>query len=390
MKILEVVHFFSPLHGGGVINVLYDLSKQLSKRGHEVTIYTSDFELDQEFIKSLENVNVRVFHSISLAANIYVTLGMITRLKKEIKSFDFINIHCYRSFQSIIAYHYAKKYAIPYIIQAHGGIPRFKEKGRLSWIYDILFGNRLLRDASKVIALNQMEVQHYDMMGVPNEKIVVIPNGIDLSEYANLPHRGLFRKKFGLDANEKIVLYLARIHQIKGIDVLVKAFANLVDKLDNVKLVIVGPDDGYLSEVEVLIESLNISDNVLISGPLYGQDKLEAYVDADVYVLPSKYETFPMSVLEAYACNKPVVASNFGGLDGIIINGVTGLLFELGNEKKLAESVISLLRDNTTAKEMGLKGKQFVKENFAINNVIDDLETLYDTIRCKMLKNEED
>src|SRR5271157_5933571 len=100
MRILEVVHFFSPLHGGGAINALHGFSKQLSGRGHEVTIYTSDFELDQEFINSLEKVNVRVFSSILASTNIHVTLGMITRLEKEIRNFDLIHVHCYRSFQS--------------------------------------------------------------------------------------------------------------------------------------------------------------------------------------------------------------------------------------------------------------------------------------------------
>jgi len=101
------------------------------------------------------------------------------------------------------------------------------------------------------------------------------------------------------------VLYLGRIRRIKGVDILVKAFANIIEKLKDVRLVVVGPDDGYLGELVALINALKMEDNVLITCPLYGRDKLEAYVDAKVYVLPSRYETFPMSLLEAYACAKP-------------------------------------------------------------------------------------
>ena len=156
----------------------------------------------------------------------------------------------------------------------------------MKWVYDVLFGYRLLRDASKVIALSTVEAEQYRAMGVPEEKIAIIPNGIDLTEYANLPLKGSFKKKFGIDEDEKIVLYLGRIHKIKGIDILVRAFAEIIEKLDDVKLVIVGPDDGYLGEIETQIKSLNIKNKVLIPGPLYGEDKLAAYVDADVYVLP--------------------------------------------------------------------------------------------------------
>jgi len=142
----------------------------------------------------------------------------------------------------------------------------------------------------------------------------------------------------------------------------------------------VGPDDGYLGGLEALIKALKIDDKVLITGPLYGEDKLEAYVDADVYVLPSKYETFPMGLLEAYACGKPVVASKLGGLKDLVINRVTGLLVESGNAEQLAKSILLLLNDHDNAEEIGLRGKQFVKENFTVEKVVDGMEQLYQDI----------
>ena len=110
---------------------------------------------------------------------------------------------------------------------------------------------------------------------------------------------------------------------------------------------------------------------------MYGVDKLEAYVDADVYVLPSRYETFPMSVLEAYSCGKPVIASRVGGLKDLVINGVTGLLFTPEDTVMLKESIFTILNDITKAKQMGNKGKEYVKENFNVESVVDKLEELY-------------
>ena len=164
---------------------------------------------------------------------------------------------------------------------------------------DLLISSRIIQNASKIIALNQREADQYKKIGVSQNKIAIVPNGLDLLKYSVMPLKGTFRKRFGISTNEKIVLYLGRIHQIKGIDILIKAFAEVVLKLDNVKLVIAGPDDGFLFEVESLIKILKIGKKVLFVGPLFGNEKLEAYVDADVYVLPSLYEAFPMGLLEA-------------------------------------------------------------------------------------------
>ena len=126
----------------------------------------------------------------------------------------------------------------------------------------------------------------------------------------------------------RILLFLGRLNKIKGLDTLVIAFKQVIEESKNVILVIAGPDDGYLDSLKNLVCSLKISDNVLLVGPLYGDDKLAAYVDADVYVLPSTYETFPVTILEAYACSKPVIASKVGSLNDLVLDGVTGLLVE--------------------------------------------------------------
>lgn len=116
-----------------------------------------------------------------------------------------------------------------------------------------------------MFALSKKEVEQYKAMGVPDDKITVIPNGIDLSEYEDLPPRGKFRAKYGISEDRKIILYLGRIHKIKGIDFLIEAYANLVkNKFNDALLVIAGPDDGCLRKLQALIKALRIEDNVLV------------------------------------------------------------------------------------------------------------------------------
>jgi glycosyltransferase involved in cell wall biosynthesis len=305
-------------------------------------------------------------------------------LKSKLEScnkLDILHFHNFRTYQNYVAYNYVQKTNTPYILQAHGSIPRIGKK-ELKWIYDVFFGYRLLRDASKVIALSKVEAEQYRRMSIPEGKIAIIPNGIDLSESAELLPKGGFKKKFNIPEDKKIILYLGRIYRIKGIDLLIRAYAYLTKKMryKDAILVIVGPDDGYLNKVKSLAYDLEVSNSVLFTGLLYGKDKLQAFADSEVYVLPSRYETFPMTVLEAYACSKPVIASKVGGLTDLVIDGETGLLFEPENIEQLANSMLLLLNNHDKAEDLGLRGKQFVNSNFSIESVVDKLEKFYEEV----------
>jgi len=381
MKILHVFDFFSP-HGGGTVDVVYKLSQALAKRRHEVTIYTSDFKLDREYINSLPEVNVRPFRCISSLAGFYLIPGTVMETKRHLRDFDVIHLHSARSFQNIVIHHYAKKYGIPYVVQAHGSLPNIIAKQRLKQVYDNLWGCRLLKDASRVIAVTRTEAEQYKSMGVSEDKIEIVPNGIDLSEFDNLPEGGEFRRKYGLDSKQRIILYLGRIHKIKGLDLLAQAFADLSKSLDNIKLVIIGPDDGYLSSLKKLIADLEISDKVLFTAPLYGHEKLKAYVDADVYVLPSIYEVFGITVLEACACGVPVVLTDCCGI-AAVVDGQAGLAASSSTEGFYI-AIQRLLSDPGLCQEFSKNGKSLVRNNFDWEILTTKVERLYeDTIQAR-------
>lgn len=387
-----IPYFYPAEFFGGPVKIAFDLGKELVKRGNEVFVYTSDaLDLNNRVKKKeieLEGMRVHYFKNLSMfsvkTSRLFLTPEMCKQLYLDLSSldsFDIIHVHEYSTYQNIIVRQLAKKYGVPYVLQAHGSLPKIGREGR-RWLFDAFFGHRLLKDASRVIALNRMEVDQYSLAGVPLEKIALVPNGIDLSQFADLPNRGCFRKKFGLDENKQILLFLGRLNKIKGLDTLAIAFKQVVEQSKNVTLVIAGPDDGYLNSLKNLVSSLKIGDNVLLVGPLYGDNKLSAYVDADVYVLPSTYETFPVTILEAYACSKPVIASNVGSLNDLVLEEVTGLLVEAGSADKLARSIISLLNNPKKAVEMGLNGKRLVYENYNTGKVADMFETIYKSIIC--------
>ena len=375
MKILQVNHFLSPLHGGGSIDVISNLSKHLAKIGHEVTIFTTDFELDEEYIKSLDGVCVVPFHCIANIGLMLISPKMKKQLKKEIKNFDVIHIHNFRSYQNIIVRHYAKKYNIPYILQAHGSVLPTFQKQRLKNIFDIFFGYKILKDASKVIAVTKTEAEQYKKMGVDEDTIEIVPNGIDLSEYENLPRRGEFRRKYSIRDDEKVVLYVGRLHKSKGIDLLVKAFADLSKELDNVRVALVGPDDGYRSALEELIQTLNLDDRVVFTGFVTNDEKMAAFVDADVFVNPRADEIFGLVFLEANACGTSVICSKGCGIADAI-DGKTG--FAVHNDKdQLRDAIIKVLSDKELRRRFGEEGMRLVREEFGWDKVVLDVEKIY-------------
>ena len=374
MKILQVAQFFSPVHGGSA-EVPYRLSKELEKRGHKITVYASDYKLSQEYINSIPEVEVCLFGSWLNYAKFHVTPSIIKRSKKEIKHFDIIHMHNYRTFQNIVVYYYAKMYKIPYVLQAHGSVlPTFQREG-LKKIFDLSFGHRILRDASKLIAISKTEVEQYKKMGVDEDKIEIVPNGIDLSEYEDLPNRGKFRKRYSIGDNEKIMLYIGRLHKNKGVDLLVKTFSDLSKELNNVRLVLVGPDDGYRSALAKLIKTLKIDDKVLFTGFVTNDEKMAAFVDADVFVTP-KFSGFPVTFLEACACGMPMITTNKGDeLDWIDdkVGYVVGY-----SKDQLRGAMIKVLSDEELRRRFGEDGKKLVRGEFGWDNVVIRIERLYE------------
>jgi hypothetical protein len=167
-----VIPYFYPAEFfGGPVKIAFDLGKELVKRGNEVFVYTSDaLDLNNRVKKKeieIEGMCVHYFKNLSMfsvkASKLFLTPEMYKQLYLDlssIDSFDIIHVHEYSTYQNIIVRQLAKKYGVPYVLQAHGSLPIIGREGR-RWLFDAFFGHSLLKDAAKVIALNRMEVNQY-------------------------------------------------------------------------------------------------------------------------------------------------------------------------------------------------------------------------------------
>ena len=139
------------------------------------------------------------------------------------------------------------------------------QKNKLKKTYDYFWGYKLLAGASKVLALTETEYDQYKVMGVKEDKIDIVPNGINLTDYRNLPERSVFRNRYGIKENEKMILYLGRITRTKGIDLIVKILPKLLKDIKNLKFVIVGSDDGFFKYIKKLIENLDLKNEIFFT-----------------------------------------------------------------------------------------------------------------------------
>ena len=382
MKTLQVFDLLSA-HTNGTVAIVSRLSKALSERQHEVVLYTSDYKLDREYIKATPGVEVHPFRCWLRLAGIYLMPGMIGEARRRLKDFDIVHLHCYRSFQNIIIHHYARKYGVPYILDSRGSLPRLHGGRGFKWLlrclFDMFFGYRILKGASRVIAQNEMSIGEYKEAGVNPERIAMLPLAFDTAEFSQLPPSGRFRQRFNV-GEKHIIMFLGRINRIKGPDFLLEAFYDLTRYRDDIILIIVGPDDGYKPTLEREIDKLGLSDKVLFTGFLSGEEKLSALVDADIVVQPSRYEQAAWAPIEAVMCGTPIIVSKHTGSAEDVSRIDAGYLVEHGNKKELVETVQKILDDPSEARAKAHKAIEYIKANLSLAKNIEDYEKIY--IQC--------
>ncbi len=388
MKILHVAHFFYPcLSAGGVVNASYQIAK-MQARDNSVKVISSDackerlkFE-ESRYDVDIDGIKVDYFKNISnrfkLATMLDTPIGAIFRIKNQIRDFDVVHVHEHRQTLSIIACYFARRYGIPYVVQAHGSVLPFFQKEGLKNIFDKVFGFKILHGASKVFALTEVEKEQYLKMGVEEDRIEIVPLGINIEEYSDLPEEGIFREKFNISKDDKIIIFIGRVHEIKGLDLLIDAFKELADSEDDVKLAIVGPDDGYMDALNLRIAECDLSDKVIVTGPLYKSEKQEALVDCDLFVMPSKYESFTTSGLEAMACGKPLVLTKNNHIHDWV-DGSVGLACD-DDKMSLKDAMAEVLFDEELSKEFGMNGRRLIQEKYNWDMINEQILNIYESI----------
>jgi len=385
MKVLMLTEFYAPAWAfGGPPKVMSGIGSELVRRGHSVTVITTNvLDAHNEVPKReqiIDGVKVTYLKTWSkwLAWNhkIFVPKGLGKSLKENVKEYDVILLASFRTIFNWLGYRYAQKFGTPYVLLPYGTLPRAgNAKKLMKFILDQFYGHRTLRDASAVLAQTGHEMQEARKFGARDSNTRLVPLHIDMSEFERLPPKGSFRRKIGIGSNEKAILFLGRLHKYKGLDLLLDSFSHLVQTHDDWRLIIVGRDDGYQPTMLKLIETLRLGKKALFVGPLYEKDRIEAYIDADVFVMPSShYEETSTAALEACASRTPVIVTKQASIPGLD-EYKAGFTISYSSEE-LKDALSTILNDRKLRAKMGENARRMIEERFTLNGVTDEFEKI--------------
>ena len=392
MKILMLTWEYPPRIVGGIARVVHDLSKRLIKDGHEVTVVTYRDNADVPEYENDKGVNVNRVDNYMIHPNNFIDWIMQLNFNMLSKATEIINkeggfdvIHAHDWLVTYAAKSLKNAYDIPIVATIHA-----TEAGRNSGIHDET--QRYINDtewlltyeATEVIVnSNYMKNEIQRLFGLPFDKINVIPNGINLSNFTGIERDYDFRRQYAMD-NEKIILYVGRLVYEKGVQHLIAAMPKILSNYNDAKLIIAGRG-GMMDELRAEASNLGLNDKIYFTGYLNSKQVQKMYKCADVAVFPSTYEPFGIVALEAMLAGVPTVVSDVGGLDEIVTHGVDGMKSYAGNANSIADSVTALLYDHQLATNVSKKAKQKVKDQFNWEKIAQDTHFTYEKAICQTM-----
>jgi glycosyltransferase involved in cell wall biosynthesis len=273
----------------------------------------------------------------------------------------------------------ARIHGKPLVLQPHGTLPHVVSSIWLKRLFDGLFMGWLLAGAHAVVALQETEERQIAKSGGAAEKVHRVPNGLDTEGYRAEDYQGRFRAKLRIPSQTTIILFLGRLNRKKGADMLLEAFARLPESIQSsAQLVVAGPDDGQLAELKKITARLGLNDQVLFPGLLEGDDVLAAYADADLFVLPCRGDTFPMTILEACRAGKPMVVSETCEISDLLA-GEAGEVVPV-DPAGLAAGIQRIVTDRRLYEHYQSGTQRLMESEFSISAVVDRLEVIYHSV----------
>jgi len=380
MRIAHICPFYTPAIGG-VKQVVEELAKRQIKLGHEVHVYTSDWDKTKRIknkYEIIDGVHVNRCRHFFKFAN-FVTFWPSFFFKLLNKKFDIIHTHVFGHPHFVFAALVAKIKKIPHVhtthcpwTDAYRGII-----GNLGVIISYnIFSRLALKFTDRIIAITPWELRFIKEYGGDEKKIRIIPNGI-AKEFFKKIKKNNFRKKYNIKKEKKIVLFFGRLNITKGPDKFVEIAKLILKKRKDIIFIIRGPDEGMKEKIKKMIG--NERRILMLSETRNRKEIIEMYQAADVYVLPSYREGLPLTLFEAMASGLPIVASPVNGVPFEMKEPENGFLVKYGDNKKFAEKIQQIIDDKKLAKKISYNNLKKAK-NYDWDIIVKRIMRIYEEL----------
>lgn len=377
MKICHVITRM--IVGGAQENTLYTCQGHL-ERGHEVTLVTGPSPgaegnlLRQTCPPGLEIVEIP---SLCRNLNPWKDWQAYQELLGFFRTRYFDVIHTHSSKAGILGRMAAWKAEVPLVVHTVHGQPFFPYQFFLKNWFFIAAERYAAARCDKIYAVAQAMIDQCVKAKVaPRSKYKVVYSGMDLEAFIDAEPEPELKQQLGIKEGDFVVGKIARLFELKGHDVLLKAAPKIIKAVPNVKFLLVG--DGPLrGKLEKKVAQLKIADHFIFAGLVPPSEVCRYTVLMDVLAHLSLREGLPRTAVQALASKVPVVAYPLDGTPEVVINGLSGFLCEPENEDRVADAVIRLLKNDNRRQKMGAYGQQEVMKKFSWRLMANILELEY-------------
>ncbi len=338
MRILHVTPYYAPAWAwGGVVAAVTGLSRAQVRAGHQVSVLTTDTlgpgRRGPAGVAALDGVEVWRARTRGAAMrarlNLSWPVGFAAAARRLIERGGCEVVHCHelRTVETLIAARVADRAAVAVVLSPHGTLPYATGRVTLKKIWDALLARRMLPRFRHVVALTPREAEEtrglWAAHGLRLERgrVSIVPNGVDPGEPVGESERRAARRRLGLGDDDRVVLFMGRLHRRKRLGLLVEAFAELARRCPQARLIIAGPDDGDLAGVQGAVARHDLTARVLVTGMVSDGAQRDVLAAADVFALVGSGEGMPMAALEALAAGVPVVLAEANGLAEVVPAG---------------------------------------------------------------------
>ena len=365
IQILHIIASIDPSYGGpvGVIKGLYHGLKSLGVTSTILTCSTGDSARDKT--NALAFAGADIVWVNPLVRRYYWRPFLMVKIAKRLQDFDLFHVYGLFNGISSAVCRVARSLNIPYILEPLGTLSPYclAKSGFIKKVSLALGELKNIENAAAIKFTSEAEYQRFKFNFHARYGFVA-GNGLDWIEFRQLPTQGKFREKFNISKHEIVFLFLGRLQPIKGLEIFLPAFIQWRrSQSHRMRCVIAGPNEGgYRKKLENLIIDLNSNDTILLAGPLYGADRIQAIVDSDVIILPSFHENFGIASVEAMACGKPVLVSDQVDIWHEVKKFDLGEVAMLGFDDMIAALNRMIMRKGEWG-IIGERGRKWAKEN---------------------------
>ena len=366
---MRIVHFsagrINPFKAKvGSVNVIYWLAYEQARLGHDVKVVVVPAKRDYENLV-VDEFEIHEYPAASLKG-FKLPQSLVEDISSGELAMDVAHLHGVYVPEMIAVAKILRKFNIPYVISTHGSLsPYILKKGDVmaKWIFKWLFVHRYLNSAAFIHLHCEGEKNDAKWYGV-KVPTVVGEHGFDWESMPSELNPNWLHEWFPETKRKLKFLFLGRLDPWhKGIDILIEGFSKALRQHRDMVLFLVGPEKKrYRGVIPKLIQKFGVMDAVITVGPLYDPlDKFSAIASSDVFVLTSRYEGFPLTLYEAWACGKPVVVTpGTNAADWVRSNGL-GWICE-PNSDAIAKALINIYDNRRSITDKGAKAREFVKK----------------------------